>query len=206
MLRIAVLVSGSGTNLQAIIDAIECGELNAEIVKVITSNAQAYAIERAEQHGIAWEYICKKTEKTLLESVQESEAELVVLAGFLKILEPEFIAAYRNKIINVHPSLIPSFCGKGFYGLRVHEEVIKSGVKISGATVHFVDEDCDTGPIIAQKAVRVEQSDSPESLQKKVMQEAEWILLPEAIRMIAEGKVRVEDNRTIIMVKNSHLS
>ena len=198
MLKIAVLVSGSGTNLQAIIDAVERGEINAQIVKVISSNAKAYALERAEKHGIQSEYIGKKSEKTLLQSVQESGAELVVFAGFLRILEPEFVDAYKNRIINVHPSLIPSFCGKGFYGLRVHEEVIKAGVKITGATVHFADEGCDTGPIIAQRAVQVRQEDTPESLQQRVMQEAEWSLLTEVIGMIAEGRVSIVDNRVVI--------
>jgi len=198
MLKVAVLVSGSGTNLQAIIDAIELGGINAEIVKVISSKASAFALERAKKHGITSEFIDKKSEKTLLESVLESGAELVVFAGFLKILEPEFIAAYRNRIINVHPSLIPSFCGKGFYGLRVHEEVLNAGVKVTGATVHFADEGCDTGPIIAQKAVDVLPNDTPETLQQRVMQEAEWILLPEAIRLIADGRVSVVDNKTVI--------
>ena len=198
MLKVAVLVSGSGTNLQAIIDAIELGGINAEIVKVISSKASAFALERAKKHGITSEIIDKNSEKTLLESVLESGAELVVFAGFLKILEPEFIAAYRNRIINVHPSLIPSFCGKGFYGLRVHEEVLNAGVKVTGATVHFADEGCDTGPIIAQKAVDVLPNDTPETLQQRVMQEAEWILLPEAIRLIADGRVSVVDNKTVI--------
>jgi len=197
-LKIAILVSGSGTNLQAIIDAIELGEINAKIVKVVSSKASAFALERAKKHGIESEYIGKNSEKTLLWSVQESGAELIVLAGFLKILEPEFISVYRNRIINIHPALIPSFCGKGFYGLRVHEEVIKSGVKVTGATVHFVDEGCDTGPIIAQKAVDVMSDDTPESLQKRVMQEAEWLLLPEAIRLIADGRVSIVDNRVLI--------
>ena len=198
MLKIAVLVSGSGTNLQGIINRIELGGINAEIVKVVSSKSDAYALERAKKHSIAHEYIGKKSDKTLLESVQESGAELVVLAGFLKILEPDFIEAYRNRIINVHPSLIPSFCGEGFYGLRVHEEVLKAGVKVTGATVHFVDEGCDTGPIIAQKAVDVLPNDTPETLQQRVMQEAEWTLLPEAIRLIADGRVSVVGNKVVI--------
>ena len=198
MLKIAVLVSGSGTNLQAIIDRVELDGINAEIVKVVSSKASAFALERAKKHGIASEFIGKQSDKTLLESVQESGAELVVLAGFLKILEPEFIEAYRNRIINVHPSLIPSFCGKGFYGLRVHEEVIAAGAEVTGATVHFVDEGCDTGPIIAQKAVDVLPSDTPETLQQRVMQEAEWVLFPEAIRLIADGRVSIVDSRVVI--------
>ena len=198
MLKIAILVSGSGTNLQAIIDAIELGGINAEIVKVISSKSEAYALERAKKHGIPSEYIGKKSGKTLLESVQESGAKLVVLAGFLKILEPEFIEAYRNRIINVHPALIPSFCGKGFYGLRVHEEVLKAGVGVTGATVHFVDEGCDTGPIIAQKAVDVAPNDTPDTLQHRVMREAEWVLFPEAIRLIADGRVNIVDNKVLI--------
>ena len=187
MLKLAVLVSGSGTNLQAIIDAISRGEVNAEIVKVISSKKDAYAIERAKAHNIDWEYIGKNSEKTLLESVLQSGASLVVLAGFLRVLEPEFIAEFRNRIINVHPSLIPAFCGKGFYGLKVHEEVIKAGLKVTGATVHYADEGCDTGPIIAQKAVEVLPDDTAQSLQKRVMEEAEQVLLPQVIQMIAKA-------------------
>jgi len=198
MLKVAVLVSGSGTNLQAIIDASERGEINAQVVKVISSKADAYALERAKNHGIVHEYIGKNSEKTLLESVRESKAELVVLAGFLKVLEPEFIEAYRNRIINIHPSLIPSFCGRGFYGLRVHEAAIAAGVKVTGATVHFVDEGCDTGPIIAQKAMVVRENDTPESLQKRVMEEAEWVLLSQVIGLIAKGKVGVVGGRAVI--------
>jgi len=198
MLKVAVLVSGSGTNLQAIIDASERGEIDAQIVKVISSKADAYALERAKKHGIAREYIGKNSGKSLLESVRESKAELVVLAGFLKVLEPEFIEAYRNRIINVHPSLIPSFCGRGFYGLRVHEAAIAAGAKVTGATVHFVDEGCDTGSIIAQKAVPILESDTPESLQKRVMEEAEWGLLVRVIGLIAEGRVSIVDGKAII--------
>ena len=201
-LKIAVLVSGGGTNLQAVIDAISRGEINAEIVKVISSKAGAYALERAKGAGIPCEVISPKGSKTLLQSVRQSGAELIVLAGFMRILEPEFVEAYRNRIINVHPSLIPAFCGKGFYGLRVHEAVIESGVRLSGATVHFVDEGCDSGPIIAQKAVEVAQDDTPERLQKRVMEEAEWVLLPQVIGLIADGLVRVENGRVIIESHN----
>ena len=197
-MKIAVLVSGGGTNLQAVIDAISKGEIKGEIVKVISSKAGVYALERAERAGIATEVINTKSGKTLLQSVRESGAELVVLGGFLKVLEPEFVRAYINRIINVHPALIPAFCGKGFYGLKVHEEVIKAGVRVTGATVHFVDEGCDTGPIIAQKAVKVEQDDTPESLQKRVMEEAEWVLLAKVIKLIAEGLVKVDGSKVIV--------
>lgn len=198
MLKIAVLVSGGGTNLQAVIDAVESKNINGEIVKVISSKAGVYALERAEKAGITTEVINARSAKTIYQSVEESGAELIVLAGFLKVLEPEFVEAYRNRIINVHPSLIPAFCGKGFYGLKVHEEVIKAGVKLTGATVHFVDEGCDTGPIIAQKAVAVKCGDTPESLQKRVMEEAEWVLLPEVIRLIAKKSVKVEGNKVFV--------
>ena len=198
MLKIAVLVSGSGTNLQAIIDAIVRGDINGEIVKVISSRSKAYALERADDHGIVREFIGAKSERTILQAVQESGAELVVTAGFLKVLPPEFVEAYKDRIINVHPSLIPAFCGIGFYGLRVHEEVIRAGVKVTGATVHFVDEGCDSGPIIAQRAVKVKEDDTPESLQKRVMQEAEWPLLAEVIGLIADGRITVMNGRVII--------
>jgi len=198
MLKLAVLVSGGGTNLQAIIDSINCGEINAKIVKVVSNKSGVYALERAKEADIACEVINAKSSKTLLQSVLESEADLVVTAGFMRILESDFVEIFRNRIINVHPSLIPAFCGKGFYGLRVHEAVINSGVKLTGATVHFVDEGCDSGPIIAQKAVAVASGDTPESLQKKVMEEAEWTLLPHVIGLIAKDLVKVADGKVYI--------
>lgn len=196
MLKIAVLVSGGGTNLQAIIDAKEAGELsNVSIECVISNKEGAYALERAQNHGI--EGICIKPKdyadkeaygEYMAGMLKDRGVELVVLAGFLVVLPANFIKAFEGKIINIHPSLIPSFCGDGFYGLKVHEEALKRGVKVTGATVHYVDEGTDTGPIIAQKAVYIEPDDTPETLQKRVMVEAEWKILPEAIRKISEGK------------------
>ena len=198
MLKVAVCVSGGGTNLQAIIDAVENGTItNAEIKVVISNNKNAYALERAKNHNI--EGICispkdyesrSEFNKAFLEKLDSYEVDLVVLAGFLVVIPPEMIAKYRNRIINVHPSLIPSFCGTGFYGLKVHEGALERGVKVTGATVHFVDEGTDTGPIILQKAVEVLDGDTPEILQKRVMEQAEWIILPQAIDMIANGKVK----------------
>lgn len=201
MLKIAVLVSGGGTNLQAIIDAIDNGTItNAEIVSVISNNPGAYALERAAEHDIKSCCISPKQfatrelfNKALINAVDESKADLIVLAGFLVVIPKEMTEKYENRIINIHPSLIPSFCGKGFYGLKVHEEVLKRGVKITGATCHFVDSGTDTGPIIMQKAVEVKQTDTPEILQKRVMQQAEWIIMPKAIDLIANGKIHVKD-------------
>ena len=198
MLKIAVCVSGGGTNLQAIIDAVENGTItNAEIKVVISNNKNAYALERAKNHNIEGICISPKDyesraefNKAFLEKLDSYEVDLVVLAGFLVVIPPEMIAKYRNRIINVHPSLIPSFCGTGFYGLKVHEGALERGVKVTGATVHFVDEGTDTGPIILQKAVEVLDGDTPEILQKRVMEQAEWIILPQAIDMIANGKVK----------------
>ena len=197
--RVLVCVSGGGTNLQAVLDAEKAGQLgNTEIVRVISNNANAYALKRARQAGV--EAICVSPKdfpdreafhKAFLTAVEEAEPDLIVLAGFLVVLPEEMIIRYRNRIINIHPSLIPSFCGKGYYGLKVHEAALARGVKITGATVHFVDEGTDTGPILLQKEVAVREDDTPETLQRRVMEEAEWILLPEAIRLIAEGKVRV---------------
>ena len=208
MLKVAFLVSGGGTNLQAVIDAVGRKEINAQIVKVISSRPGVYALERAEKANIATGVVDRKQyasdaefDKALLESLEESGAELIVLAGFLRVFGEEFIEAYRNKIINIHPSLIPSFCGKGFYGIKVHEAAIEAGVRITGATVHFVDEGCDSGPIILQKAVCVKQCDDAESLQQKVMEEAEWVLLPKAIGLIADGHVSVKHGRVIIREK-----
>jgi len=201
MMKMAVLVSGGGTNLQAIIDAIDSGKItNAEISVVISNNAGAYALERAKQHGI--EALCvspksfssrEEFNQKLLETIQSYQVDLVVLAGCLVVIPEIMVKAYPNKIINIHPALIPSFCGTGYYGLKVHEGVLKRGVKVTGATVHFVDEGTDTGPIILQKAVEVHQDDTPEILQRRVMEEAEWKIMPEAINLIANHKVQVID-------------
>ena len=206
MLRVLVCVSGGGTNLQAIIDGVEAGTItNTEIVGVISNNKNAFALERAKKHGISAECISPKDyesrdifNKQFLERVNAYKPDLIVLAGFLVVIPPEMIAEYRNRMINIHPSLIPAFCGTGYYGLKVHEAALKRGVKVVGATVHFVDEGTDTGPIILQKAVEVEEGDTPESLQRRVMEQAEWKILPEAIDLIANGKVTVEDGRTVI--------
>lgn len=197
MLKIAVLVSGGGTNLQAIIDAIDNGKItNAKIVKVISNTSKAYALERAKNHGIATAVVRKKDwtdnsrwEKALAEEIENSGADLVVLAGFLCVLSADFTSKFPDRIINVHPSLIPSFCGEGFYGLKVHEAALAKGVKITGATVHFVNEQVDGGRIIAQKAVRVLPGDTPQVLQKRVMEQAEWIILPRAIDDIANNRL-----------------
>ena len=206
MLKIAVCVSGGGTNLQAIIDAVENGTItNTEIKVVISNNKNAYALERAKNHNIEGSCISPKDyetrtafNKAFLEKLDSYEVDLVVLAGFLVVIPPEMIAKYRNRIINVHPSLIPSFCGTGFYGLKVHEGALERGVKVTGATVHFVDEGTDTGPIILQKAVYIENGDTAEVLQKRVMEQAEWVILPKAIDYIANGKVSIVDGRAII--------
>ena len=206
MLKLAVLVSGGGTNLQAIIDAISAGKItNACISVVISNNANAYALERARAHGIEALSISPKDfesreafNQAFLDKLNSYNVDLVVLAGFLVVLPEMMIKEYTNRIVNIHPSLIPSFCGKGFYGLKVHEGVLARGVKVTGATVHFVDEGTDTGPIILQKAVEVEQGDTPEVLQRRVMEQAEWVILPKAIDLIANGKVSVEDGHVII--------
>ena len=206
MLKVVVLVSGGGTNLQAIIDAVDAGIItNTEIVGVISNNKNAYALERAAKAGIANGCISPKDYATraefnqeLLKVVDEFEADLIVLAGFLVVIPEIMIEKYRNRIINIHPSLIPSFCGTGFYGLKVHEAALEKGVKVVGATVHFVDEGTDTGAIILQKAVEVEQGDTPEVLQRRVMEQAEWEILPHAIDLIANGKVEVVDGKVVI--------
>lgn len=206
MLRVLVCVSGGGTNLQAIIDGVEAGTItNTEIVGVISNNKNAFALERAKKHGISAECISPKDyesrdifNKQFLERVNAYKPDLIVLAGFLVVIPPEMIAEYRNRMINIHPSLIPAFCGTGYYGLKVHEAALKRGVKVVGATVHFVDEGTDTGSIILQKAVEVQNGDTPEILQKRVMEQAEWKIMPEAIDLIANGKVTVEDGRTVI--------
>ena len=204
--RIAVFVSGGGTNLQAIIDSVENGTVtNTKIVGVISNNQNAYALKRADKHGIAAECVSPKNfenraafNEKLLERVNSYEPDLIVLAGFLVVIPPEMIAAYRNRMINIHPSLIPAFCGTGYYGLKVHEAALARGVKVVGATVHFVDEGTDTGPILLQKAVEVENGDTPEILQRRVMEQAEWKILPQAIDLIANGRVEVKDGKTVI--------
>lgn len=206
MLKIAVCVSGGGTNLQAIIDGIENHTItNAEIKVVISNNKNAYALERAKQHGI--EAVCIRPKdyesreafnEDFLAKLDSYNVDLVVLAGFLVVIPPQMIVKYRNRIINIHPSLIPSFCGTGYYGLKVHEGALARGVKVTGATVHFVDEGTDTGPIILQKAVAVEEGDTPETLQRRVMEQAEWIIMPQAINLIANGKVSVTDHKVTI--------
>ena len=206
MLKIAVLVSGGGTNLQAVIDAIDNGTItNTEIKVVISNNKNAYALERAKNHGIEALCISPKDYETreefneaFLEKLNSYNADLVVLAGFLVVIPEKMVQQYRNRIINIHPSLIPAFCGTGFYGLKVHEGVLSRGVKVTGATVHFVDEGTDTGPIILQKAVEVQQGDTPEVLQRRVMEQAEWIIMPQAIDLIANGKVSVVDGQVIV--------
>lgn len=206
MLKLGVLVSGGGTNLQAIMDAMDAGAItNAEIGLVISNNKGAYALKRAESRGIPAKCISPKDyvdreefHRALLTELQENQVDLVVLAGYLVAIPPMIVEAYPNRIINIHPSLIPSFCGTGYYGLRVHEGVLARGVKVTGATVHFVDTGTDTGPIILQKAVEVHQGDTPEVLQKRVMEEAEWKILPAAINLIANGKVSVQDGKVII--------
>lgn len=206
MLKIAVCVSGGGTNLQAIIDGIEKQTItNAEIKVVISNNKNAYALERAKQHGIEAVCISPKDYESrdafneeFLAKLDLYEVDLVVLAGFLVVIPPQMIKEYRNRIINIHPSLIPSFCGTGYYGLKVHEGALARGVKVTGATVHFVDEGTDTGPIILQKAVAVEEGDTPEILQRRVMEQAEWIIMPQAIDLIANGKVSVSDHKVTI--------
>lgn len=201
MLKMAVLVSGGGTNLQAIIDGIDQGTItNARIEVVISNNANAYALERAKKHGIEAKCVSPKNfadreafNQALLETIQAYQVDLVVLAGCLVVIPKCMVDAYPNKIINIHPALIPSFCGTGYYGLKVHEGVLERGVKVTGATVHFVDAGTDTGPIILQKAVEVQQGDTPEVLQRRVMEQAEWIIMPKAIDLIANGKVEVVD-------------
>ncbi len=206
MLRIAVMVSGGGTNLQAIIDGIGDGTItNTEIAVVVSNNKNAYALERAAKAGVPAKCVSPKDyasrddfNRALLAAVDEAAVDLVVLAGFLVVIPEEMIRRYRNRIINIHPSLIPSFCGTGFYGLKVHEAALARGVKVTGATCHFVDEGTDTGPIILQKAVEVQPDDTPKTLQLRVMEQAEWKILPAAINLIALGLVTVEDGKVKI--------
>ena len=200
MLRICVCVSGGGTNLQAIMDAIDAGTIkNTEIVRVFSNNKNAFALERAQKHGIDALAVSPKDfesrdqfNEAFLAAIDEVEPDLIVLAGFLVVIPAKMIQKYRNRIINIHPSLIPSFCGTGYYGLKVHEAALERGVKVTGATVHFVDEGTDTGPIILQKAVEVLPDDTPKSLQQRVMEEAEWRILPQAINMIANGEISLQ--------------
>lgn len=207
MLNIVVLVSGGGTNLQALIDASESGEIpNGKITCVISSKEGAYALERAQKHGIPFRVIPRKNypdsktfSQDLLSALQEEKADLVVYAGFMTIVDECVAKAFPNQMMNVHPALIPSFCGKGFYGLHVHEAVLQRGVKITGATVHFVNEVCDGGPIILQKAVEVKNGDTPETLQKRVMEEAEWDILPRAVALFCQDKIIVNGNTTTIL-------
>ena len=201
MLKIGVLVSGGGTNLQVVIDAIEAGKINAEIVTVVSSKKDAYALERAKKYNIETLWISKKQfdsfekyEDTLIEHFKSRNVGLIIFAGFMIVLSGRFTDAFKNKIINIHPSLIPSFCGSGFYGIKVHKAALEKGVKVTGATVHFVDSGADTGPIIIQKAVEVKDGDTPEILQKRVMEQAEWMILPEAVDLFAKGKLVVENN------------
>ena len=206
MLNILVCVSGGGTNLQAVIDAVKDGRIrNTRIAGVISNNRSAYALKRAEENRI--DAVCLSPKefpdreafnRAFLEKVNEYAPDLIVLAGFLVNIPPEMIRAYPNRIINIHPSLIPSFCGTGYYGLKVHEAALARGVKVTGATVHFVDEGTDTGPILLQKSVDVQPDDTPKSLQQRVMEEAEWILLPKAIDLIAAGRVEVVDGKAVI--------
>ena len=207
MLNIAVLVSGGGTNLQAIIDAIEDKTIEeARICLVLSNNRGVYALERAEKAGIPAAVVSprdypsrERFNQALLAKVQESGADLVVLAGFLCVIPEEMVRAYENRILNIHPSLIPSFCGTGYYGLKVHEAALQRGVRISGATVHFVDSGTDTGPILLQKAVEVQPDDTPKTLQRRIMEQAEWKILPQAISLIARGRVRVEGRKVTII-------
>ena len=206
MLKIAVCVSGGGTNLQAIIDAIAAGQIqDTEISVVISNNPGAYALERAKMAGVEGICVSPKSYETreafneaFLQTLDSYDVDLVVLAGFLVVIPEAMIQKYRNRIINIHPSLIPSFCGTGYYGLKVHEGVLARGVKITRATVHFVDEGTDTGPIILQKAVAVQQDDTPEILQRRVMEEAEWHIMPQAIDLIARGKISIVDGKVRI--------
>lgn len=207
MLNIAVLVSGGGTNLQALIDAQNRGEIkNGRITCVIASKPGVYALERAKNNGIATRVIPRKEyadiasyTRAVTDALLEAKADLVVYAGFMTILDAQVVKAFEGKMMNVHPALIPSFCGKGFYGLHVHEAVLESGVKLTGATVHFVTEDCDAGPIIMQKAIDINNDDTPETLQKRVMEQCEWVILPRAVSLFCEGRIKIIGNKTEIL-------
>lgn len=205
--KIAVLVSGGGTNLQALIDAEKIGELGAgKITLVIASKPGVYALERAANAGIEGRVLARKDydsiadySKALADTMTAEGIDLVVLAGFLTIIDEQVYEAFPNKILNVHPALIPSFCGKGYYGLKVHEAALQKGVKVSGATVHIVTPECDAGPIVLQKAVEVMEDDTPETLQRRIMEQAEWTILPRAVRLFCEGKIKVENNKVKII-------
>lgn len=207
MLKVGILVSGGGTNFQAIVDAINLGKLtDTEIVTLVSSNPNAYALERAKKYNINSTCIRKQDfetdilyQKELIEHMKSKRVELVVMAGFMVVIGSLFIKEFENKIINIHPSLIPSFCGNGYYGLKVHEAALKKGVKITGATVHFVTEETDAGPIIMQKPVSVLEDDTPERLQERVMREAEWEILPNAIQLFAHNRLKVVENRVKIL-------
>ena len=211
--RIAVLVSGGGTNLQALIDAQRRGDIvNGEIAAVIASKPGVYALERAANAGIPGYVVARKDYPdsramtvALVDKLKGLNIDLVVLAGFMTIFTEEMVNAYPNAILNVHPALIPSFCGKGYYGLHVHEKVLEYGVKLSGATVHFVSEECDGGPIVLQKAVAVEEGDTPEALQRRIMEQAEWVILPKAVSLFCQGRLKVE-GRTVRILKPLQLS
>ncbi|MBR2465354.1 MAG: phosphoribosylglycinamide formyltransferase [Clostridia bacterium] len=204
--KIAVLVSGGGTNLQALIDAEKRGELGAgKISLVLASKPGVFALERAAKHGIESKVLARRDfetiaeySKALADALVAEKIDLVVLAGFLTIIDEQVYEKFPNRILNVHPALIPSFCGKGFYGLHVHEAALEKGVKVSGATVHIVTPECDAGPIVLQKAVEVKDDDTPETLQRRIMEEAEWKILPEAVRLFADGKLIVENNKVYI--------
>lgn len=207
MKKIVVLVSGGGTNLQAIIDALNSGKItNGKIEYVISSNPKAYALERAKNNGINTLVIPRKEYKSnleytkvLLENLKKINPDLIVLAGFMIILDKSLIEAFPNRVMNVHPSLIPSFCGDGFYGLHVHEKALEKGVKVTGATVHFVNEICDGGPIILQKAIDIDEDDTPEMLQKRVMENCEWKILPKAINLFCNDKLQINGNKVRIL-------
>ena len=204
--RIGVLVSGGGTNLQALIDAQERGELgNGRITLVIASKPDVYALERAKKHSIDSLVLARKEydsiaaySKALADALEAAQIDLVVLAGFLTIIDEQVYERFPNRILNVHPALIPSFCGKGFYGLHVHEAALEKGVRVSGATVHIVTPECDAGPIVLQKAVEVKEGDTPETLQRRIMEEAEWKILPKAVQLFCDGKITVKDNKCYI--------
>ena len=206
MTRIAVLVSGGGTNLQALIDAEKRGELGGgKITLVIASKPGVYALERAQQNSIATEVLSRRDyasiaeySRALADTMEQAKIDLVVLAGFLTIIDEQVYERFPNRILNVHPALIPSFCGKGFYGLHVHEAALEKGVKISGATVHIVTPECDAGPIVLQKAVEVMENDTPETLQKRIMEQAEWVILPQAVKLFCDGKIEVKNNRVYV--------
>lgn len=200
MIKIGALVSGGGTNLQAILDAIDKGKIDAEVTAVVSSKDGAYALERAASRGIETAVMRKKDYEypkdydiALADFFKKRNIDLIVYAGFMLILGPDFVNQFENKMINIHPALIPSFCGKGYYGLHVHEAVLKAGVKVTGATVHFVTAECDAGPIILQKAVDVMDDDTPETLQRRVMEQAEWVIYPEAVKLFAEGRLEIVD-------------